>query len=382
MSEETHPSTHPPLPPTTEDDRVSWLRLLRSRRVGTSTFYRLLAEHGSAQMALSALPEVAKAAGVDTYSACSENVATNEMRAGELAGAQLIFITDPIYPATLRQIPDPPPFFWAVGKTDLLAKPMIALVGARNASSLGTRMAKALATELGEKDHVVVSGLARGIDTSAHLAALKAGTIAVLAGGVDVMYPADNTRLAQDIGTDGLRLSEQPMGMTPHARHFPRRNRIISGLSSAVVIVEAAAKSGSLITARNALDQGREVLAVPGHPFDARASGCNMLIRDGARLVRNASDVIEALPVDDVIQQQAKLPLSEAPLPSKDQRTLQETANLHDQILRRLGPSPVAEDQLIRDLSTPARNVSPALVDLELQGRIKRQAGGLLSLAT
>ena len=254
---------------------------------------------------------------------------------------------------------------------------MIALVGARNASSLGLRMARALAGELGTRGYTIVSGMARGIDTAGHQAALETGTIAVLGGGVDVMYPAENTKLAHDIAETGLRLSEQPMGLIPQARHFPRRNRIISGMSLATVVVEAAAKSGSLITARNALDQGREVLSVPGHPFDARASGCNMLIRDGARLVRNAEDVIEALPTLEIVQQKAEMPL-ETPATKRD---LGDVADLHSQILDRLGPSPVAEDQLIRDLAAPARNVSPALVDLELEGRIKRQAGGLLALA-
>jgi DNA processing protein len=182
-----------------------------------------------------------------------------------------------------------------MGDPALLARPMIALVGARNASSLGTRMARRLAEELGEAGYVVVSGLARGIDTAAHHASLATGTVAVMAGGVDIVYPVENAVLAQEIAETGLRLSEQPMHLEPQARHFPRRNRIISGLAKAVVVVEAAAKSGSLITARTALDQGRDVLAVPGHPFDARAGGCNMLIRDGAVLVRSAADVIEAL---------------------------------------------------------------------------------------
>ena len=286
MSEDTHPSTHPPLPPTTEDDRVSWLRLLRSRRVGVSTFFRLLSDHQTAQAALEALPDVARAAGVQDYSPCPPGVVEAELRAGRSAGARLICITDPQYPGALRDIPAPPPLLWGMGDVQALTRPAIALVGARNASYLGTRMAKALASELAEAGYTIVSGLARGVDTAAHMASLDSGTIAVMAGGVDVIYPAENTRLGEDILGSGARLSEQPMGVIPQARHFPRRNRIISGMAQAVVVVEAAAKSGSLITARNALDQGREVLAVPGHPFDARASGCNMLIRpdqiDGA----------------------------------------------------------------------------------------------------
>lgn len=379
MPEESHPSTHPPLPPTTEDDRVSWLRLLRSRRVGVATFYRLLAEHGGAQAALTALPEVAKAAGMDAYSPCPEGVVLAEMRAARMAGAQMICVTDPLYPAALRDIPDPPPILWALGDLRALARPRIAMVGARNASSLGTRMARALALDLAKEGYVTVSGLARGIDTAAHGATVDSGTIAVMAGGVDVAYPAENAALADAILKCGVRLSEMPMGTVPQARHFPRRNRIISGLAGAVVVVEAAAKSGSLITARNALDQGREVLAVPGHPFDARAAGCNMLIRDGAHLVRSAADVIEALPAPGTAPEAAiaEIPQGTPEVP----RPLRETADLHSRILDRLSPSPLAEDQLIRDLAAPARAVTPALVDLELDGRIRRQAGGLLSRA-
>ncbi|MEL7177027.1 MAG: DNA-processing protein DprA [Pseudomonadota bacterium] len=376
MTEEHLSSFHPPLPPTTEDMQVSWLRLLRSRRVGVTTFFRLLNEHGSAEAALEALPEVARAAGVQKYCVCPEGVVHAELKAGQKAGARLIRFGTADYPTALCDIPDPPPLLWAIGDLSLLHKPMVALVGARNASSLGTRMAKSLAKGLGEDGFTVVSGLARGVDTAAHHAALETGTIAVQAGGVDVLYPAENAELAQQIGKAGLRLSEQPMGLQPIARHFPKRNRIISGLSQAVVVVEAAAKSGSLITARNALDQGRDVLAVPGHPFDARASGCNMLIRDGATLVRGSADVIEA------VQRPAapELPLDPPPEPSpQPRRSLQQTAALHSEILARIGPSPVAEDQLIRDLAAPAQSVAPVLVDLEMNGLIERQAGGLLA---
>jgi len=379
MPEDTHPSTHPPLPPTTEDDRVSWLRLLRSRRVGPATFHRLISEHGTAQAALNALPEVARAAGVTDYTPCPTGVAEAELRAGQAAGAVMLTHADAKYPKALRDLADAPPVLWVMGDLTVLDRPVIALVGARNASSLGTRMARSLAAELSEQGYTIVSGLARGIDTAAHLASLKGGTVAVMAGGVDVIYPAENTPLAADILKTGLRLSEQPIGLIPQARHFPSRNRLISGLAHAVVVVEAAAKSGSLITARTALDQGREVLAVPGHPIDARASGCNMLIRDGATLVRSAADVIEALPSDKPQETQAEMPLETTPEPPA--RSLRNTAALHSQILQRLGPSPLAEDQLIRDLGAPARSVAPVLVDLELDGRITRQPGGLLSLA-
>ena len=367
-------SKTPTLHPTTEEDTVSQLRLLRSRRVGVATFHRLIAAHGSAAAALQALPEVAREAGMKAYEVCPEEVARAELKAGKAAGARLLTIASPDYPKALLDLPDPPPLIWTLGNRSLLHKPMIALVGARNASSLGTRMAKRLAEELTAQGFVVVSGLARGIDAAAHLGALKGGTIAVQGGGVDVIYPTENTRLAQDIARDGLRLSEMPMGLQPQARHFPARNRVISGLARAVVVVEAAAKSGSLITARNALDQGRDVLAVPGHPFDARAWGCNMLIRDGATLVRNAEDVIEALAPAPV--EEPQLPLTPA---LQAERTLRDTAALHTEILSRLGSAPIAEDQLLRDIKAPATDVSPVLIDLELDGKITRHSGGLLA---
>jgi DNA processing protein len=373
-------STHPPIPPTSEDERFARLRLLRSRRVGVSTYKRLLTEHGTAQNALAALPTVARAAGVQNYTICPEGVVQAEMRAGKDAGARLIMHGTPDYPQTLAEIDDAPPFLWVLGNVDLLNRPTISLVGARNASSLGTRMAKALAQGLGEAGFVVVSGLARGVDAAAHLAALSTGTIAVQAGGIDVIYPAENAQLAQDIANSGLRISEQPMGLQPMARHFPSRNRIIAGLSRATIVVEAASKSGSLITARDALDQGRDVLAVPGHPFDARAAGCNMLIRDGATLVRNTADVIEVLG-KALLPEQTRPELDLAPT-QKDatqQRSLRETAALHMQILSRLGPSPIAEDQLIRDLNAAPAKIAPVLIDLELDGQVLRQPGGLVS---
>ncbi|SEF56557.1 DNA processing protein [Thalassococcus halodurans] len=383
MTEDHISSTHPPLPPTTEDDRFAWLRLLRSRRVGISTFYRLMGEHGSAQAALEALPDVARAAGVDGYEICPEGVILKEFKAAKLARARLICRGEPLYPATFKDLPDAPPLFWAVGDTGLLSRPSVAIVGARNASSLGLRMAKTLAGELGQAGYTVVSGLARGIDTAAHIASLQTGTVAVFAGGVDVLYPSENAKLAEDmIAAGGLRISEQPMGLQPQARHFPMRNRLISGLSRAVVVVEAAAKSGSLITAKNALDQGRDVFAVPGHPMDTRASGCNMLIRDGAVLVRNAQDILdEVQSLSGSEPEQADLDLPVAPPPPQPRRSKQETQALHQDILDRLGPSPVSEDQLIRDLNLASSQVSPALTEMELEGRLKRLSGGMLALA-
>ncbi len=376
MAKEFSPSPPPLTPPLNEEEKLSWLRLLRSRRVGVATFFRLIKENGSADAALAALPDIAKAAGVSGYTPFSREDAIAEIMAGQRSGARLIAFGEAEYPTPLTELDDAPPLLWAQGRVELLARPMIALVGARNASSLGTRMARKIATELSGEGFVVVSGLARGIDTSAHLGALEGGTIAVFGGGVDVVYPAENAVLAQEIAEKGLRLSEAPMHRQPQARHFPARNRIVSGLSQAVVVVEAAAKSGSLITARNALDQGREVLAIPGHPFDARAAGCNLLIRDGARLVRSARDVIEAL--ERPTQQTTPQPVPAAP---PEARSPAETAVLHGEILERLGPSPLAEDQLIRDLQRSAGEVAPALVTLELEGQIQREPGGLLRRA-
>ena len=372
-------------PPTTEDDRLSWLRLIRSRRVGTVTFWRLLDEYGSAEAALTALPEVAKAAGVQSYEPCPEAVIIKEYKAGKTAGARLICRGEPAYPEALADLPDAPPLLWVIGDLSCLNRPMVALVGARNASSLGTRMARKLAEGLGAAGITVVSGLARGIDAAAHLAALPTGTVAVMAGGVDAIYPIENLKLADEIAAKGARISEQPMGLSPVARHFPLRNRIVSGLARAVIVVEAAARSGSLITARNALDQGREVLAVPGHPLDGRAAGCNMLIRDGATLVRSAEDVLEALSPRDALaatDRTAPTPRPAPPAPPQAAqigRDWRDMAALHQQILDRLGPSPLAEDQLIRDLALPSAAVAPELVTLELEGRILRQPGGLLS---
>jgi DNA processing protein len=364
-----------------------------------------MAEHGTAAAALAALPTVARAAGIDDYEPCPLPVALAELKAGRKIGARLILHRDPDYPADLRDIDDAPPLLWARGNTGLLARPMVALVGARNASSLGLRMARKLSQDLGATGHVTVSGLARGIVAAAHEATLASGTIAVMAGGVDVIYPTENTQLYGRIAEQGLILSEQPPGLVPQARHFPTRNRIVSGLARALVVVEAAAKSGSLITARAALDQGREVLAVPGHPMDARAAGCNMLIRDGARLVRDAADVLDALPptlLPGLAEPAATrlnpvpgnappqiatprnaatgMPVQPALVPDPPPaRPWRQIAALHAMILDRLAPAPLAEDQLIRDLAADAQSVAPALLDLELDGQIQRHPGGLIT---
>ncbi|WP_295043598.1 DNA-processing protein DprA [uncultured Paracoccus sp.] len=355
------------------DDDMTVLRLIRSRRVGPATYHRLVAEHGSARAALQALPEIAAAAGISGYETCPEGVAAAELAAGRKAGARLIRCDSPLYPAALREIDGAPPILWLRGDPAWLSRNPVAVIGARNASSLGLRMARGMAAGLGEAGHTVVAGLARGIDTAAHNAALPTGTVAVMAGGVDVIYPAENVILAAQIAEKGVLVSEQPPGTEPQARHFPTRNRIVSGLSLAVVVIEAAHRSGTLITAKNALDQGREVMAVPGHPMDARAGGCNQLIRDGALLVRNSADVCAAL---GRIADPA--PMAETPTAPRPEPV--EAGELEARILSRLGPSPSDENDVIRDLGLPAATANAAILSLELQGRLLRVPGGRLAL--
>ena len=361
--------------PRSEAAQLDWLRLSRSRRVGPVTFIRLIREYGSAGAALDALPGIAAEAGVRDYAAAPRAEIEAEWRAAEAAGAVPLLLGAPDYPALLATIDDPPPLLWALGDPGLGARNAVALVGARNASALGCRMASRLARELGEAGFAVASGLARGIDAAAHKGSLDTGAIAAQAGGVDVVYPPENADLAARIAAQGLRLSEMPMGHVPKPQDFPRRNRIVSGLALGVVVVEGAQRSGSLITARAALDQGREVMAVPGNPMDARAGGCNQLIREGATLIRSAADVIEALA--------ASLGLPRPAGPGREPTHLGPLAApsaegpLEQRLLDLLGPSPVAEDWLTREIGRPAAAISSALVDLELAGQIQRHPGGL-----
>lgn len=360
--------------PASEAGRLDWLRLARSRRVGPATFIRLVREVGSAAGALDRLPALAAEAGVRDYRPASRAEAEAELAAGQAAGARLLLLGAPDYPSALALIADPPPVLWALGDPRLAGRPTVALVGARNASALGRRMASQLARDLGAAGFVVASGLARGIDAAAHRAALDTGTVGAQAGGIDVVYPPENADLAAEMAARGLRLSEMPPGHAPRAQDFPRRNRIISGLSLGVVVIEGALRSGSLITARNAADQGREVMAVPGNPLDARAGGCNALIRDGATLVRHAEDVAEALAAHlaTPLRPPVPVPVPEPPGAGPD---------LAGRLLDLLGPSPVEEDALTRDLAAPAATVAAALLDLELEGRVRRHPGGRVSLA-
>lgn len=373
--------------PRSDAAALDWLRLARSRRVGPATFIRLVREHGSAGAALAALPGIAAEAGVRDYAVASRSAAEAEWAAAAAAGARALLLGAPDYPPLLATIGDPPPLLWAIGDPGLAARPAVALVGARNASALGCRMAARLATDLGAAGLVVASGLARGIDAAAHRAALDTGTVAALAGGIDRIYPPENAALAAEIGARGLLVSEMPPGHEARAQDFPRRNRLVSGMALGVVVIEGALRSGSLITARNAADQGREVMAVPGSPLDARAGGCNALIRDGATLVRDAADVAEALAASlaDAGHRLAPPPRVEAgppaPAPGVGGPVIAGPEAATARLLALLGPSPVEEDALIRDLALPAATVATLLLELELDGRLLRHPGGRVSAA-
>ena len=379
------PLAFQPAPATGAEERLARLRLIRSRRVGPSTYLRLMSEHGSGVAALAALPDLARASGVKDYTPYPEAAGLAEMKAAKRAGARLLCLGDAGFPAGLAQTPDGPPVLWGIGDTSWLDRPMIAVVGTRNATSLGARVARRLAGGLGEAGFTIVSGLARGIDALAHKATLATGTIAVQAGGVDVISPPENTDLAQEIGKRGLRLSEQPMGLDPQARHFPRRNRIVAGLAQAVIVVEAAAKSGSLITARMAGDYGREVMAVPGHPIDTRAAGGNILIRDGASLIRGIDDVLEILGHPPSALQstsgEAAIAAPAADMPATDMPAADmPTDDINAAILALVSHAPVPEDQIARELGASVAQANRAMTDLEFSGQITRLPGGLLSL--
>ncbi len=314
--------------------------------------------------------------------------AERELIALDRLGAHLVCWGEPGYPSALAAVDDAPPVLTLLGRGELLGVPMVAVVGARNASANGRRLAHDLAAGLGEAGIVVISGLARGIDAAAHGGALTTGSIAVVAGGIDVVYPEENRGLHQALALQGAIVAELPLGTEPQARHFPRRNRIISGMALGVVVVEAAAKSGSLITARYALEQGREVFAVPGSPLDPRSRGANDLLRNGATLTETAADVIAQL--GPLVRGALSLPLAPAsratrpslapvtanpppPSPIPDDGAL-------DMVVERLGPTPVAVDELVRQCQLSAAAVATLLLELELSGRIERHPGNLVSL--
>jgi DNA processing protein len=366
--------------PLSESERLDWLRLIRSDHVGPVSFYQLLGRFGSAAAALAALPELARRGGRERpMRVPTRAAAERELAVIEGFGGQIVCRDEPAYPETLRAVEDAPPVLVLRGRTQQLERRMVGIVGARNASANGRRLARHLAAELGAAGLVVVSGLARGIDASAHEGALASGTIAVMAGGVDVVYPEENRGLYGSVIEQGLAVSEMPPGVVPQSRHFPRRNRIISGLALGLIVVEAAERSGSLITARFAADQGREVFAVPGSPLDPRAKGTNALIRDGAHLTESAADVLAVL--GGLL---ARRPLAEPTSrdvftpPAKQLESDLEVAR--QSVLEALGPAPVEVDELLRQCHLSAAMLSMALLELELAGRIERHPGHRVSL--
>lgn len=377
-------------PPLPEEERIAALGLARSRNVGPRTFAHLVRRFGSASAALEALPELAARGGSPNYRAAERGEVEAEWIRARSAGADLAVIGEDHYPRQLSVIDSAPPTVWVRGAPEIFERPSIAVVGSRNASALGLRTARQMARELGEAGRIVVSGLARGVDAAAHEAALERGTIAVLPGGVDVVYPPENRRLAERIlEEDGALISECAMGVEPTGRHFPRRNRLISGLAAGVVLIEAAPRSGSLITARFALEQGREVMACPGSPEDPRSAGCNALIRDGAALVRDAADVLEALemPVQPGLAEAgAPFRLDGAPVPEEegfgvhDSEGHESDQALAERIVGLLGPSPVEIDEVARACGAGPGRLSLVLLELELAGRAEVMAGGRIAL--
>lgn len=364
--------------PLTEAERLDWLRLARTEHVGPITFRQLVARFGTAAAALDALPDLARRGGRRGLRPCPAAAAERELEALERAGARLLLLADADYPAALAALEDAPPAIAARGDAALAGRQAVAIVGARNASANGRRLAETIARDLGAAGLTVVSGLARGIDHAAHRGSLESGTVAVVAGGVDVVYPPDNAALQQAIAERGALVSEMPPGTVPTARHFPRRNRLISGLSLGVLVVEAAKQSGSLITARFALEQGREVMAVPGSPLDPRCHGTNHLIRQGALLVESAADVLEALGA------MAPPPAAPEPADFAEAETAWDGESGLDavraEIETLLGPAPVAVDELLRRCHMSAPVAKTVLLELELAGRLERHPGNRVSL--
>lgn len=375
--------------PTDDADLLAWLRLIRSQNIGPATFWGLLARFGSAIDALDALPQIANRAGRDgALSITSMRDAERELSLIKKYGARLVPFGHDSYPPLLAMVDAPPPLLTVLGDASVAGPRTVGIVGARNASAAGRKMAAMMSRGLGQHGVTVASGLARGVDTHAHEAALETGTVAVTAGGINIIYPRENTQLHAQIAQTGAVVTEMPFGAEPVARHFPRRNRLISGMSAGVVVIEAAVRSGSLITARFANEQGRDVFAVPGSPLDQRARGTNDLIREGATLVQGPEDVLEAL--ESQFSEPGNLPLFD--------RYTQQPAALYQTNTRRSGaptapiteentnavhallsPSPVELDELIRLSALTAAQVSAIILELEISGRAVRHPGGRIS---
>ena len=364
----------------TDDERIGWLRLIRSENVGPVTFWHLLRHFGSAADALDALPDLSRRGGrTNPVRIASVAAAETEIGATRKAGARLVAAQEPDYPWRLATTEDAPPVIAVRGEAALASAPVVAIVGARNASSNGKRFARTIAQDLGAAGVTVASGLARGIDAAAHAGSLDSGTIAVVAGGIDVCYPPEHEELMEDIARRGAILAEQPAGTKPQGRHFPRRNRIVSGIASGVLVVEAAARSGSLITARCAGEQGRDVFAVPGSPLDPRCTGANGLLRDGAVLTESAADILQVLqpglrePPDRAATAE---PAPDAALQAADP----EVADAHRSLADFLSPAPTPIDDLVREFGDDSAAVAAALLELELAGRLERHPGNRVAL--
>ena len=361
--------------PEASNDQIARLRLIRSENIGPITYFQLLARFGSAAAALEAIPDLAARGGGRAPRLASRSAIEREMEQVERMGARYLFLGQGLYPPLLAELETAPPALIVKGHPTLLDRPGVAMVGARNASAAACRFARSLAQALGEAGTVVVSGLARGIDSAAHDGALDTGTVAVVAGGLDIYYPPENEARQRAIAERGLVVSEQPPGIEPRSRHFPSRNRIIAGLAHGTVVVEAAPRSGSLITARCAAECGREVMAVPGSPLEPRAQGCNQLIREGATLIQSAEDVLEALAPSRV------RPFRQ---PERDYGRPEVAVDADDEaratVTQMLNGTPVPVNELIRQSGLPPAVVQTVLLELELAGRLERHAGGRASL--
>jgi DNA processing protein len=361
----------------TDSERLAWLRLARTESIGPSSFAALIARFGDVREALNEAPRLARRGGArGELRIPTETDARAEIDALAELGGRLIASIEPEFPTGLAVLDPPPPVISVLGRVEILQREMVAIVGARNASALGIKFATQLARDLGEAGLVVSSGLARGIDHAAHSGALDTGTVAVVAGGVDVIYPPENTSLYEKIARQGAVIAELPLHTAPLARHFPRRNRLISGLARGVVVVEAAERSGSLITSTYALEQGREVFAVPGSPLDPRARGSNRLIREGATLTETADDVLAVLRPILGHSFGGTVPFQPpAALPP----TVEKADAIRAVVEEKLGPAPVEVDELIRQCGVPAPDVLTVLLELELAGRVQRHPGNRIA---
>jgi DNA processing protein len=360
--------------------RRAWLRLSRTQNVGAVTFVQLIARFGSAEAALDALPNLVRRGGGDKLRVPSNDELDREIGALHKLGGRMLASCEPEFPRGLAAADPAPAIISVLGHVSLLQREIVAIVGARNASALGRKFAATLARDLSGSGLVVASGMARGIDTAAHEGALDGGTCAVVAGGIDNIYPPENATLYERIRSEGCIVSEMPLGQSPQARHFPRRNRIISGLSRGVVIVEAAEGSGSLITANYALEQGREIFAVPGSPLDPRAKGTNRLIREGATLVENAEDILAAL--RPILGRDFADPGEPGPQsPSGFAVSEEETDRVRACVEEALGPAPVEIDDVVRGCNSSVSAVLSVLLEMELAGRVARHSGNRVSWA-